>query len=228
MMAVVASVATETPEQRRYPRARLTLCVRLRWPTAFGLVTELAETLDASRGGFLFFRHEPCEPGASLWVTFPWDASVTQVQPEIPARVARVKVTPAGGYLVAVTFETSRPGAPAAALGELRAAPAAGDRRQQPRFPLALPIRVRAQDWPWPEETMTLDISGRGVLVETPRIYSPGAIVRVVLPYGSWVSAGEVPARVVRVEPVPGSVTQRVALALLPLEKESRSSEGTR
>ena len=42
-----------------------------------------------SRGGLLLSTKEPHSAGASLWVTFPYDASLPDGQPEVLARVVR-------------------------------------------------------------------------------------------------------------------------------------------
>ncbi len=206
---------TLVTEQRRHPRAQLNLPVRLRWLTPLGQSTEVTETLDVCRGGLLIFRREPCRVKAMLWVTFPFDSSLPLTQPETPARVVRVNKTPAGGHLVAVEFEAP-----------LRHAAEAGtsiDRRRRERIPLALPIRIRPSDSPWPEETMTIDLSDEGALFCTARLYAVGDIVHITLPPGTlgsrWASLAEVPARVVRVARLPGSVEQQVALALIPPER---------
>ncbi|GAC1663350.1 MAG: hypothetical protein NVS9B4_18030 [Candidatus Acidiferrum sp.] len=75
--------------RREHTRARLSLPLRLRWSTPFGQKIELAESLDASRGGLRVVCGEGHEPGTTLWVTFPYDASLADGQPEMPARVMR-------------------------------------------------------------------------------------------------------------------------------------------
>jgi hypothetical protein len=65
------------------------LPARLRWSTPFGQKIEIGETMDASRGGLLISTHEPHTAGVTVWVTFPYDASLADGQPEIVARVAR-------------------------------------------------------------------------------------------------------------------------------------------
>ena len=47
---------------------------------------------------------------------------------------------------------------------------------------------------------MTKDISRGGARFETARILSPGEQLLLQLPWGEWAKAGEIPARVVRVE----------------------------
>jgi PilZ domain-containing protein len=206
--------AAAVTERRRHPRAQLSLPVRLRWPTPLGQFTDVTETLDVCRSGLRIHRREPCQAGATLWVTLPFDSTLPLAQPETPARVAWVKETPTGGLLVGIEFEASL----RSAVG---VAPSV-DRRRQKRVQLALPIQVRPAGAPWPEETMTLDIAEEGVLFSTARLYWVGDSVHITLPSGTIPgrratgTSAEVPARVVRVTQRPGSVEQEVAIALLP------------
>ena len=209
-------------EQRRHPRAQLNLPVRLRWLAPLGSLTEVTQTLDVSRGGLLIHRDESCRAGATVWVAFPFDVTLSIPQPETPARVVRVRQTPSGGYLVALEFEPPPRRRDAAALGRVYAR-FAGEHRRHERIPLALPIRVRRRDSPWPEETMTVNISSEGVLFCTTRFYAVGETLHIALPAGSfrgpWGSGAELPARVVRVARSPGRIEHQVAAVLLPPEK---------
>jgi hypothetical protein len=65
------------------------LPVRLRWTAPLGQKIELGETIDVSRGGLLVSTKESHTPGETVWVTSPYDASLSNGQPEILARVAR-------------------------------------------------------------------------------------------------------------------------------------------
>jgi hypothetical protein len=76
-------------ERRQHHRARICLPVRLRWSTPFAQKIESAESIDASRTGLLVSTKEPHSPGVLIWVTFPYDNSLSDGQPEIPARVVR-------------------------------------------------------------------------------------------------------------------------------------------
>jgi hypothetical protein len=76
-------------ESRQHRRVRMRLPARLRWTTPFGQKIELAETIDISRSGLLVSTKEPHVPGVTLWVTFPYHASLSDGQPEILAHVAR-------------------------------------------------------------------------------------------------------------------------------------------
>jgi hypothetical protein len=64
----------------------------------------------------------------------------------------------------------------------------------------ALPIFVRALGFPWPEESMTHNISRTGARFESAHIYSAGDAVLATILWGDWERAGEIPARVVRVD----------------------------
>jgi hypothetical protein len=61
----------------------------LRWTTPLGQKVELCETIDVSRGGLLLSTKESHATGVPLWVTFPYDASLPDGQPEVLARVVR-------------------------------------------------------------------------------------------------------------------------------------------
>ena len=191
-------------EQRRNPRAQLHLPVRLRWLGPLGSLLEVSQTLDASRGGLLVYRADSCMVGTRIWMTFPFDPAATDAQPEMAARVVRVKHTPSGGHLVAVHLETRRSHDGCFVPFE---------RRKSPRVPLALPVRVRPADTIWPEETMTLEVSEGGLTFESARLCQPGDSVRVQLPNGQWTRSGESPALIVHVEVRPCTAAQRVGIA---------------
>lgn len=182
-------------ELRRYPRAHLRLPARVRWQDPLGTRIEITETLDVSRGGVLVrSREEPVAVLSRAWIIFPFDsANGAASQPETPARVVRVVTDAAGGHRVAMRLEPLRP--------SIGIAPAKTERRVSPRVALCLPIFVRPDGMPWPEETMTRDFSRTGVRFETSRIYTPGETVQSRVPWGERASAGEVSGRVVRVEP---------------------------
>jgi hypothetical protein len=76
-------------DRREHHRVQLRLPARLRWTTPFGQKTEVCASVDVSRGGMLVPCREPHAEGATLWVTFPFDASLTVGQPEVLARVVR-------------------------------------------------------------------------------------------------------------------------------------------
>jgi hypothetical protein len=76
-------------DSRQRRRVRMRLPVRLRWTTPFGQKIELVDTIDVSRSGLLVSTKEPHAPGMTAWATFPYDASLSDGQPEIPARVVR-------------------------------------------------------------------------------------------------------------------------------------------
>ncbi len=76
-------------DSREHRRVRMRLPVRLRWTTPFGQKIELGETIDVSRSGLLVSTKEPHTSGVPLWVTFPYDASLGDGQPEMLALIVR-------------------------------------------------------------------------------------------------------------------------------------------
>src|SRR5258708_39426312 len=76
-------------DNRQHRRVRMRLPVRLRWTAPFGQKIELAETIDVSRSGLLVSMKEAHSCGTSVWVTFPYDASLDDGQPEVSAKVVR-------------------------------------------------------------------------------------------------------------------------------------------
>jgi PilZ domain len=76
-------------DSRQHRRVRMRLPARLRWTTPFGQKIELVETIDVSRSGLLVSTKEAHSGGTSVWVTFPYDASLGDGQPEVAARVIR-------------------------------------------------------------------------------------------------------------------------------------------
>jgi len=130
-----------------------------------------------------------------VWVAFPFDpAAAGAVQPETPARIMRCEPDPAGGLRVALRME----------LPQRATRPAETERRRTPRIPFALPIFVRAQGSPWPEESMTRDISRGGAQFETSHVYTNQEMVMAKIPWGEWAKTGEILGRVVRIEPAAG------------------------
>lgn len=180
------------PEFRKHPRAQLRLPARIRWQSPLGLRLETARTIDVAREGLLIHRAEPCEPLARLWIAFPFDpATRSAVQPETPARVVRVEKETEAGYRVALRLELPARDTPL---------PAGFDRRAFARIRFALPIFVRPGTSRWPEESMTRDLSSVGASFETSHVYAAPDEIFVKIPWAEWNRAGEIEARVVRVE----------------------------
>ncbi len=150
---------------------------------------ELTESVDLSRDGLLIHRQKPCELHSRVWIVWPFEPEAAgSVVPETPGRIARVVPDHAGGYWVGVRLEhpVQRP--------------AEQERRRAERVPLALPIFLRLAGTPWPEESMTHDLSPRGVRFETPHLYLVGQEVIAQIPWGDWSTKGQIHGRVVRVE----------------------------
>jgi hypothetical protein len=194
-------------EMRNHSRAQLELPVRIRWHGPLGMRLEVTHTEDVSREGLLIHRNQSCDVPARVWVAFPFDpAANSAVQPETPARIVRAEEDPSGGYRIGVRL-----------LRPPRWSPRIADqeRRSSPRIPFALPIFVRPAGTPWPEESMTQDLSRSGVRFETSHIYAAGEMVLAQIPWGEWAKAGELPGRVVRVETMDGAADR----ALLASQK---------
>ena len=81
-------------DSREHRRVRMRLPARLRWTTPLGQKIELVETIDVSRRGLLVSTREPHSPGVPLWVTFPFDSSLRDGQPEMSARIVRCEEMP--------------------------------------------------------------------------------------------------------------------------------------
>jgi len=192
-------------DQRRYPRALLSLPVRLRWLGVFGLESETSETLDVGRGGLLVSLREPHPEGAMIWTTFPFDAGAPAAEPETPSCVAWLKTTPAGGCLAGISFADLRAPSrlrnisPSYEKQLTRAASALGERRRCPRVPMAFLIRICGDDPSWPEDVMTADISATGLAFCTLRIYEIGDRLTIAFPRSAVFPNPMRPARVARI-----------------------------
>jgi PilZ domain len=203
-----------TLERRRHRRTPLALPIRLRWPGPFGQCVEVRKTLDVSRGGALVEARCSFTSGASLWVTFPFDPALPDGSSEFPARV--VWAVPGGsGSRVAIAFEVA---------GHITAVNGnrlhrANEHRSSLRRTLSIPVRVRLCALPWYEDAMTLDFSADGLRFLSTRLYEPGNHLCVSFMNQSfpspWAARPEVPALVVRVEPLAGSNQVAVALCRL-------------
>jgi hypothetical protein len=209
-------------DRREHHRAQLRLPVRIRWNTPFGQKTEVRKTLDISRGGLLVPCQETHPPGVPLWVTFPYDTSLGDAQPEMLAKVVRVglarngnggKSTGEGSNERALAVHFALPFRPESnGNGHAKQR----ERRDTPRRPLALPVRVRPEHIPWFEEAMTIDVSADGLRFVSSREYQEGQRLLVsfeATTSGLWSSASETAARVVRIEALPESATLAVTIA---------------
>jgi hypothetical protein len=235
-------------DNRVHRRVQMRLPVRMRWTTPFGQIIELGETIDVSRSGLLVSTQEFHTPGTTLWVTFPFDASLSDGQPEILARVARCNEVLEVIRSTDVREKVQRESAPererprkldqlALALG-ISSAPATfevafhlkerarsssngaasrhePERRGSARRALAVPVRVHPEEIPWFEEAMTIDISAKGMRFRSHREYELGERLKIAFedsPSALWHGAREFRAKVIRIAPVPGSITLDVGV----------------
>jgi PilZ domain len=188
---------------RKHPRALVNLPVRIRWRGPLGTRLEITHTIDVAREGLLVRRAEPCELDTRVWVAFPYDPrEPAPVQPETPATVMRVDRDRAGSFRVALRLNIVK---------RQLAWPPARERRRDLRLAFALPILVRPVGSPWPEESMTRDISRSGARFETSHIYAPGDELFGKILWGDWEKAGEIRGRVVRVESAEDSLGMAAA-----------------
>lgn len=209
-------------DRREHHRAQLRLPVRIRWNTPFGQRTEICKTVDISRGGLLVPCEETHAAGVPLWVTFPYDTSLGDGQPEVPARVVRASPVHNGNgnksansgsaeQLVALHFAVQ-----ARTESNGNGHPKGTERRRSPRSALAVPVRVRPERIPWFEEAMTIDVSAQGLRFLSSREYEVGE--RLLISFESkasapWPTIPETAARVVRIETMTGSTSLAIVIA---------------
>src|SRR5258706_15767264 len=168
-------------DRREHHRAQLRLPVRIRWNTPFGQKTEVCKTLDISRGGLLAPCQETHAPGVPLWVTFPYDSSMGDGQPEMAAKVVRVTPVSNGNG------KTSGNGVRHERAVALHFAPSfhpesngnghakEPERRGSPRRALALPVPAGPGPISWFEEERSSGLSAPAVRVLCNRRYQEGA-----------------------------------------------------
>lgn len=208
---------------RQHPRVPLVLWVRVRWLGAFGLEQEISETIDTGRGGLLTSSALEHAVGAPAWVTFPYDANAAEATPEFPSRVAHCRAGAEGTHLIGLEFLSNADSAHAGHNGSghrksfwrLFPKPTVSplERRCTSRTPLALPVTIRRSSTPFPDETITTDISSHGISFSTVQVYESGEPVFAELPAGRWAASGHHDARVVRVSGAKGdSRLQTIAI----------------
>lgn len=213
-------------DRREHHRAQLRLPVRLRWTTPLGQRTEVRETMDVSRGGLLVRCDQHHDPGVLLCVTFPYDPSLGDGQPEVPAKVVRAAQAhngDDGGYrahianLSAPAALNRTNGLVGTAVGlhfERAAHPQTNgnalkreqERRASSRRSLVLPIRARPVNIPWFEEAMSVDVSSEGLRFISSREYGADEDLLISFEASSaapWTGASEFHSRVVRLEQAP-------------------------
>ena len=130
------------------------------------------------------------------------------------ARDADVAIATNFVTLVALRFEiaSARQWASAHAIVPLRDV----ERRLTPRRPFVVPVRVRTENMPWFEETMTMDCSGGGLRFRSHREYSRGEFLFVSFESAAtspWMGVTESLLRVVRVESEPDVAELQVAVS---------------
>ena len=212
-------------DRREHHRALLRLPVRIRWNTPFGQKTEICKTLDISRGGLLVPCREAHAPGVPLWVTFPYDSSIGDSQPEMPAKVIRVGPASNGNGSMGALAERKEQGTALRFALPFRSQSYGNghgeksERRHSPRRPLAIPVRVRPERIPWFEEAMTIDVSAHALRFLSSREYQDGERLLVSFEptaLAPWPTGSETAARVVRIEPVPKSAALAVTISREP------------
>ena len=207
-------------DRREHHRAQLSLPIRIRWNTPFGQKTEVCTTLDISRGGLRVPCQEAHALGVPLWVTFPYDTSLGDGQPEILAKVVRVGLAHNGNGSRSLHHNTMKQAlalrfAPPVPEANSNAHAKDSERRDSPRRALALPVRVRPEHVPWFEEAMTMDVSVHGLRFLSSREYQEGDRLLVSFETGAsapWPTAAETSARVLRVEAVRESAALAIAI----------------
>jgi hypothetical protein len=199
-------------QPRQHRRVRLRLPVRFRWTAPFGQQTEICESVDASRGGLLVRSEFSHAAGASLWVTFPYDASLRDGQPEIPARVIRSykpgemssetrRAAADQSFFVAICFAPN-----VHAVHNGNGHEGVAERRSSARHPLSVPVRIRPEQMIWFEETMTMDVSSEGLRFVSNREYARADRLLISFDaYSSapWPSGRELLAQIVRIDTLP-------------------------
>jgi hypothetical protein len=89
------------------------------------------------------------------------------------------------------------------------------ERRITPRRPFVVPVRVRTENMPWFEETMTTDCSGDGLKFRSNREYKRGEFLVVSFESAAtspWLGVTDALLRVVRVESEPDVAELQVAV----------------
>jgi hypothetical protein len=189
-------------QRRMHPRVRLCLPARLRWSVPLGQKTEQCETINVSRGGLLLSCNDVPGEGHPLWVTFPFDPVASGAQPETLALVLRraesrvENVT--GRWKAALQFE---------ATAHLQTRRNGGWKANASRNgagnKIALPIHVRPEHIPWPEEAMTVEVEQDKLKFLTNREYILGQRLLISFVSGReapWGGEGEWVTRVTGIE----------------------------
>lgn len=203
-------------QHRQHARVRLRLPVRLRWVAPLGQQFEVCQTRNVSRGGLLVECKQWHGEGFPIWVTFPFDPGAPDGQPEVLARVVRVRhmeTAEAAKEEIALHFE----GIPKP-IGASNGHKQVSAVRNGPERSVALQIRVRPQHIPWFEEAMTVEVSPDRMRFMSNREYSLGEALLVTFVSNEakpWLGSGEMLARVVNVEKLPQNSSLVITLTRL-------------
>src|SRR5713101_4567387 len=146
-------------DRRKHGRVQMRLPVRIRWLSPFRLQEEVQQTEDVSRGGLKVSISVSAVAGTHLWVTYPYDSSLPEGQPEMLVRIVRCQPRAGGGATLAGKYETLVSLTGAAEYGRTFLA----ERRASRRRPVAMRARVRPEHLPWFDEVMTVDFSDEGL-----------------------------------------------------------------
>lgn len=206
-------------DRRKHGRVQMRLPVRIRWLSPFRLQEEVQQTEDVSRGGLKISISVSAVAGTHVWVTYPYDSSVPEGQPEMLVRIVRCHPRAGGGATLAGKYETLVSLTGAAEYGRTFLA----ERRASRRWPVAMRVRVRPEHLPWFDEVMTLDFSDEGLRFLSCREYEPGTPVVVVCggtSAGPWQARGEFPAIVARAVEAQGSSELDISVSRLGVRTE--------
>ena len=230
---------------RQHARVRLRLPVRLRWIASLGQQTEICETRNVSKGGLLVACKEHHDEGFPLWVTFPFNATAPEQQPEVLARVlrsTRAAEKGTGHEEIALHFESMpivtklAPEKPIEKAVEKPALPALRHTEKEKESPtettvgvgpkngdfgrVALAIRVRPENIPWFEEAMTTEVSTEEMRFVSHREHATGDTLFVTFvgrDVRPWPGSGEIRAKIVRTENIPKAAALLITIRRVPV-----------
>jgi|GEM_PF-937220 Tfp pilus assembly protein PilZ len=221
------SATSNSPERRRGPndrgkgRAPIKLRIKIIRDIYGTAIEDVCDTINVSRNGACFLTSHNYYLGETVKAILPYEEGGVNLP--VLGKVVR-KDQPKGSidHLVAVQMEQAvyLPGV------EEPAAPAPVEKkrvekRDRSRVPLKFPIKVIRQIQGKTVEDLgeTINISRTGAYFQTPQSYDAGETVQVIMPYKPGDVAIPVPARVVRQDPMKGSVNHAVAIRMGETER---------